>query len=172
MTIYDSGNAWAVFSKDPQRPHPAWFSLQSSPVWPPIFQTHPATVSQQLEVVGQSECWEQHGGQQEAAGRMEDTPVHTVSGQDIEGWRDLPKVTRLGTRRWCMWALGPDVCHLHHIASNNFKFRVQIINCAVKTPGIKTNWFSVNLVQLHFEKDFRPRIHLLSNFTWLTTFFF
>ena len=34
------------------------------------------------------------------------------------------------------------------------------------------NQGKLGMVQLHFEKDFRPRIHLLSNFTLFTAFFF
>ena len=81
----------------------------------------------------------------------------------------MPRVTRLGIFSLCVWTLGPDICHLHLIASHHFKFRVQIINCTIKTTRIKTN---CHMVQLHFEKDFRPRIHLLSNFTLFTAFFF
>ena len=167
MTIYDSGNAWAVFSKDFQSPHLAWFSLQSSLVWPPIFQTHPTTVSQQLGAALQSEPESRvvdHRRQEAGWRTLQDTWDQR---QDLP--RDLPRVTRLGIFSWCMWTLGPDMCHLHLIVSHHFKFTVQIINCTIKTTGIKTNCL---LVQLHFKKDFRPRIHLLSNFTLFTALFF
>lgn len=60
------------------------FPLELS-VWPPIFQTHPTAVSQQLWVVSLSEPWEQNDGQQEAAGRMENTPAHTTLGHSTQG---------------------------------------------------------------------------------------
>lgn len=79
MTIYDSGNGWAVSSKDVQKPHLTWFSFQSTLVWPPIFQTHPTTVSQQRWVYSLSDPWEQNDQQWEAAGGMESPSVHMVS---------------------------------------------------------------------------------------------
>lgn len=111
--------------------------------------------------------WEQSGGPQEAGGRMEDPPGHMGSEarQRVEG-------TCPGSQGWGSLS---GACGLWVQICVIFTLLCPIIlnsQCKLLITQSRPLESNCHLVQLHFKKDFRPRIHLLSNFPLFTALFF